>query len=1805
MGGVSMIDHRCRDIKTLDPDMTTSLQQLPSQNSGAASVSGRSFKVLTTNDGVTDRTARPELAGVGRDNVVTDIPDQLNFDAGYGDSTPQNFSIRDYVCTVRSNDIRKSWPFSQKYLKICLENGRKPLLPPFETPHSVRDLIQEEVELEAMVRGNDTERNNVSSEDTSDYLSEEKVEDPKHSENGFAVQGEVTERKQTSYTSHDRKLGEKLMQHVPVSLAGQTGDIASRKDVGITGNGNGCIVAENKPEEVGEFTQMTGELEEENGGPRNSRSIMGAGEGTDWELKDSFKNEHKENDSGADTEQFSESPDGHHEVTQGNSEPLYKPRYKRTESPDILSDVKCGFKTCKKQATKMLTAETKSHEEVNRCQKEVKRQEQTIEQSKSEDFANSGSIPDAMILKVCPVCKIFSSTSNTALNAHIDHCLAVEPNAEKTVTKITKHKIKARKKRSMADICAVAPTRTLEDLEHSTAEQLALDANPLHLDDFKWRDSKVRRQPRTPLSRGAKKLMDYVDPKGKKSWNPSNLNMQSRPNLGVERQQNEHLVSEERDDESQIMKKNKRSALSTYTEAGQSLDSSSFNNFEDKVALSSPVKHTSHESLLQGKSQDGSQETVMKEKLPRSTSAWACFNKQGSSRTKKFKHKRVSLKLAGAEQLYCNQDDSRPMDVLELKTKNHLEFSTLSEGTITESKELPGRSMSPRTDKQHDPPMSMSRKRSSTKRTVKVLGNNFSPSAEAEEFLISKRMKNLSSLNFLHKTIKTASRGQSSICETKSPTSGKGQGEEEVSFWYCDSNEEKRQSLPGSDENSGNDVMNPRKSESVAVSRTVESEKGLSLHGTQSSVPCQLGRVRSKDRFLEDKHLVNVSTSKRPNPFQLAAGSPSKKSPQFRNQAVRNCISEYPNGDQKRARHFKCNIGSQKMKKVAHIVHDLNTKDATKIDAGKIACNPESNSKSPEFIYDAGSTSNRAYSVKLRDCISPKEQLIRVTETSGMDGQARSCPTLHSVTMPATEFSTKHLERSTSVKINHAELAGETQAQLDSTVSTICEVSQKSCAGAVGIDESPQHCTVSNVTTQLMGDSLGSLEVLKNKPSCQQDDLLQGLSNQVTARLSLHQGEQSTEFYGAFQKQSTSGSSRELVDTYSDDTLGKKVGSQKLSETQFTSVTDAVKETLLSVSWQKQTLRHKSPIQNDILCPDSMNAATATLNPSNRKPRSDSIDLITTATASISGVSTKSLYNQSTAHQLTSQWEPSISHGTIVLNSDSIGVAPVSNDTNFANKLPVSSELMTESTGISRLGLRNLNERTYAISQKFGSLAASALGHSIHPSSSTTSIGLPLTSQGGLLQERAMQLQDSQLVGNRECSFGTNMMLTSATVPRVVSASHLAVDSGETHMTGEILHGSVLNLSPPNPQSIPVWQSSNNISAWLLEKQNGLKQTSSNLSFGVMDGMNGSCVGNHAEGSSPQIFNVPSCRSTLASCKSEVHSGSKWHQAISGNQFSGSSSVSTSGLITMPDPSDFPQRFPAVGNAGCSSEPSVVHIFGNPILRLMGKNVMVSSKDGMQSKQMERGVSNSSEGHPNVNYLSTVEFTSEAKSRQERRGHFLPELERSFTFDQNILQPFEGECRRDSGSFWHGNDYRQQQTAVAQNLSDVSARNLAGSASQSLAGTSLTNTGEHPRSTTKKPLSYVSPGLMDNGLFNGPGGIFHQAKWQSPSTALPQSDPEVIIIDDILGTEARSNAASFAPTFLQGEAYQLQEGLSMSSHLKLNSRFRSENKFSVSSSTASHFSSDKALTVACGSNLLSVKDIPAELRKLGINSHAN
>ncbi|KAM1166995.1 hypothetical protein ACFX19_029603 [Malus domestica] len=108
------------------------------------------------------------------------------------------------------------------------------------------------------------------------------------------------------------------------------------------------------------------------------------------------------------------------------------------------------------------------------------------ERSSTEDIAsNITTISETMTSKICPVCKTFSSSSNTTLNAHIDQCLSGEATPKWTVDSkpITRYRIKPRKTKLMVDIYTTAQHCTLEDLDRRNGSSWATSVSSLPTQD--------------------------------------------------------------------------------------------------------------------------------------------------------------------------------------------------------------------------------------------------------------------------------------------------------------------------------------------------------------------------------------------------------------------------------------------------------------------------------------------------------------------------------------------------------------------------------------------------------------------------------------------------------------------------------------------------------------------------------------------------------------------------------------------------------------------------------------------------------------------------------------------------------------------------------------------------------------------------------------------------------------------------------------------------------------------------------------------------------------------------------------------------------------------------------------------------------------------------------------------------------------------------------------------------------------------------------------------------------------------------
>ncbi|KAJ3677582.1 hypothetical protein LUZ60_003306 [Juncus effusus] len=245
------------------------------------------------------------------------------------DSPPTpNFSIRDFAYKSRSKGIETSWPFKPKFLNLCLKNGVKQLLPPFEPPDLIKTRPVKTFQPDPLI--------------------------PTYNE------------------------------------LNQEGN----------NNNNNSTFDENTPSDTETLTLVA--------------------------IKDKKK----------------------------RNKVLIKKGKKVIISREIQETKKCG-----KLAVKLST---------------------------NSEIKSDNLITDPnMASKVCPVCKTFSSSSNTTLNAHIDQCLSMDCENKRVENDILKPKIKPRKKKLLSEIYETALCFTLEDLDRRNGTNWALNGAGLSVEDPK------------------------------------------------------------------------------------------------------------------------------------------------------------------------------------------------------------------------------------------------------------------------------------------------------------------------------------------------------------------------------------------------------------------------------------------------------------------------------------------------------------------------------------------------------------------------------------------------------------------------------------------------------------------------------------------------------------------------------------------------------------------------------------------------------------------------------------------------------------------------------------------------------------------------------------------------------------------------------------------------------------------------------------------------------------------------------------------------------------------------------------------------------------------------------------------------------------------------------------------------------------------------------------------------------------------------------------------------------------------------
>ncbi|XP_059662309.1 uncharacterized protein LOC132308287 [Cornus florida] len=340
------------------------------------------------------------------------------------------FSIRDYVFSVRSKDIKTNWPFSQKNLQQCLEHGVKDLLPPFQHIDSAKNWSVKRCTVE------------------SSMLDEENI-------NNF-------NGKPFTPTCH--------LDTISSDNAGFKEKLAADCDIGGVGS-----------EREKEIPSTT-----------------------------------------------SSQPHSRIDSTHCN----------RTHCSELKTDPSLKVGAIEPEAVSPLASNKKgstTQPPFKKCKLTVKLCS-IRDPSSNEDMAsNCMTFSQTMTSKVCPVCKTFSSSSNTTLNAHIDQCLSVESTIKWTADcKMNKHRIKPRKTRLMVDIYATALRCTLEELDKRNGTCWAINSNlPTQETELCARVEKRQRVSPVSCEDTDNEGAVYVDANGKKVRILSEFNKSTVSKAGV------------------------------------------------------------------------------------------------------------------------------------------------------------------------------------------------------------------------------------------------------------------------------------------------------------------------------------------------------------------------------------------------------------------------------------------------------------------------------------------------------------------------------------------------------------------------------------------------------------------------------------------------------------------------------------------------------------------------------------------------------------------------------------------------------------------------------------------------------------------------------------------------------------------------------------------------------------------------------------------------------------------------------------------------------------------------------------------------------------------------------------------------------------------------------------------------------------------------------------------------------------------------------------------------------------------------
>lgn len=194
-------------------------------------------------------------------------------------------------------------------------------------------------------------------------------------------------------------------------------------------------------------------------------------------------------------------------------------------------------------------AENNIQSPVKKCRLVSKLNSTTGEPKSNEDSAvNTVVVSESMASKVCPVCKTFTSSSNTTLNAHIDQCLSGESTVKWTAsTKVIKHRIKPRKTKLMVDIYETALSCTLEDLDKRNGTNWAsnMGLHPQDLEDSMEEEEK-KTYPQFDFEDMNEEGDVYIDSSGTKLRILSKPNHHPPSKLNINDSRTSHLVKRDK-----------------------------------------------------------------------------------------------------------------------------------------------------------------------------------------------------------------------------------------------------------------------------------------------------------------------------------------------------------------------------------------------------------------------------------------------------------------------------------------------------------------------------------------------------------------------------------------------------------------------------------------------------------------------------------------------------------------------------------------------------------------------------------------------------------------------------------------------------------------------------------------------------------------------------------------------------------------------------------------------------------------------------------------------------------------------------------------------------------------------------------------------------------------------------------------------------------------------------------------------------------------------------------------------------------